>query len=187
MEREGARERTNCRLSTKKPKGRQESCSMTPHSIIAGAVWHGNSDLGRSGPTVLGARNECWCGGCQGWRCLRAVLVSTKSPPSLAPPCRASCPRHQAGAAVRALPSPGAPHCTGQTFQGVKSWNSVKDGRVDIGAHGGDGSRPRRSCRGSRKGGAGAAACAFEAPSHASCCASLGRLQDNGPWELRLQ
>ena len=65
------------------------------------------TDLGRSSPTVLGARNECWFGpnfgGCQGWRCLPTLSsFSTKSPPSLPPTCRASCPR--------AIPSPDVPH-----------------------------------------------------------------------------
>ena len=47
---------------------------------------------------------------------------------SLAPPCRASYPRHQGGVAGRALSSPGSPHCTGQLLLGVKSCNSFKDG-----------------------------------------------------------
>ena len=140
---------------------------MTPSSLTARALWQGHSDLGRYGPTVLGARNERWCRGGQDWRRLHAVLVSTKSPISLAPSCRASYPCQQAGAAVRALPSPGVPHCISQIFLGVKSWYYVQYGRVDTGAHCGLGAW--RSCTG--PGGGGGAAPRSSGPSpHAAWC-----------------
>jgi len=164
--REGARERTNRRRAPQKPeqgsnaaalcsprhstpaRSSKDSREWTSRLLLLQTAMPKSQDSGFEA-TPCGAVSRVLMG-----RGFRAQRGRERAGTPLAPPYRASCPRHQGEVAGRTLLSPGTPHGTGQLLLGVKSWNSVKYGRVDTGAHGGlgaleilHGSRGRRGSR----------------------------------------